>query len=108
VDAFFPSGINAPKDNSPAFRKAEVIARVLAELGISGDELLSFGDGVVETQAVKKVGGVAVGVASSEQGSGLGAVNQEKRARLAAVGADVIIADYAQQAELVRWLWGEG
>ena len=108
VDAAFPKGINAPKNNDPAFRKADVIARVLADLGIRGEELLGFGDGVVETQAVKAVGGVAVGVASSEHGSGLGAVNPEKRARLVDAGADLIVADYTAQAELLRWLWNEG
>jgi phosphoglycolate phosphatase-like HAD superfamily hydrolase len=107
VEAFFPTGINAPKDNDPSFRKADVIARVLGELGIRGEELLAFGDGVVETQEVKRVGGVAVGVASSEYGSGPGVVNAEKRARLAAAGADLIIPDYADQGELIRWLWGE-
>jgi phosphoglycolate phosphatase len=108
VDAFFPTGINAPKDNDPAFGKGQVIARVLSELGIRGEELLGFGDGVVETREVKRVGGVAVGVASSEHGSAPGTVNAEKRARLVAAGADLIVADYGGQEALVRWLWGEG
>jgi phosphoglycolate phosphatase len=106
VDDFFPTGINAPKNNDPTFAKEHVIARVLAELGIRGDELLGFGDGVVETAAVKRAGGVAVGVASSEQGSGLGMVNAEKRAQLVAAGADLIIPDYSRQEELIGWLWG--
>jgi phosphoglycolate phosphatase len=108
VDGFFPAGIDAPKDNDPAFGKAKVIARVLAVLGIRGEELLGFGDGVVETAEVKRVGGVAVGVASSEHGSGPGVVNAEKRARLAAAGADLIVADYTRQEELINWLWCEG
>jgi phosphoglycolate phosphatase len=107
VEEFFPTGINAPKDNDPAFAKEHVIARVLADLGIRGEELLGFGDGAVETRAVKAVGGVAVGVASSEYGSGVGAVHAEKRERLAAAGADLIVADYAAQDALIRWLWGE-
>jgi phosphoglycolate phosphatase-like HAD superfamily hydrolase len=108
LDSFFPTGINAPKDNDPTFGKGKVIDRILAELGIRGQELLGFGDGVVETAEVKRVGGVAVGVASSEHGSGPGVVNPEKRARLVAAGADVIVADYTQQAELLRWLMGKG
>jgi phosphoglycolate phosphatase-like HAD superfamily hydrolase len=108
VDAFFPTGINAPKDNDPEFGKGKVIARVLAELGIRGEELLAFGDGVVETAEVKRAGGVAVGVASSPHGSGPGAVNAEKRARLVAAGADLIVADYTRQAELIAWLWKNG
>ena len=107
VAAAFPTGINAPKDNSPTFRKADVIARVLADLGIRGEELLGFGDGVVETQEVKRAGGIAVGVASSEHGSGPGIVHAEKRARLIAAGADLIIPDYTSQAALIRWLWCE-
>jgi phosphoglycolate phosphatase-like HAD superfamily hydrolase len=106
VDAFFPTGINAPKDNDPAFGKPKVIARVLAELDIRGEELLAFGDGVVETAEVKRVGGVAVGVASSPHGARPGAVNAAKRAQLAAAGADLIVADYTRQDELIRWLWG--
>jgi len=105
VEEFFPSGINAPKNNDPTFRKATVIARIIAELGIRGEELLSFGDGMVETAEVKHVGGVAVGVASSEYGSGVGVVNPTKRAALIDAGADLIIPDYAHQNELIRWLF---
>jgi phosphoglycolate phosphatase len=108
VEEFFPTGINAPKNNDPTFRKANVIARVLSELGIRGEELLGFGDGVMETVEVKRVGGVAVGVASSEHGSGLGIVNATKRYTLIEAGADIIIPDYAHQAELICWLWREG
>ena len=79
---------------------------MLAEHGIRGEELLGFGDGVVETAEVKGVGGVAVGVASLEQGSERGVVNAEKRARLIAAGADLIIPDYTRHEELIDWLWG--
>jgi len=105
VEEFFPTGINAPKNNDPSFRKANVIARVLAELGIKGEELLSFGDGVMETVEVKRVGGVAIGVASSEHGSGQGVVNETKRTTLIQAGADVIVADYTCQEEILDWLW---
>jgi len=106
VESFFPTGINAPKDNDPAFGKGAVIARILSDLGIRGEELLGFGDGVVETREVKKVGGVAVGVASSEHGAAPGAVNAEKRERLVEAGADLVVADYRGQETLIRWLWG--
>lgn len=107
VNEFFPSGINAPKNNDPSFRKANVIARVLTELNIRGEELIGFGDGMVETAEVKRVGGVAIGVASSEYGSGVGVVNAAKRATLIDAGADIIIPDYTHQDELIRWLWKE-
>src|SRR5262249_9545951 len=60
--------VYAPKDNDARFRKRDVIERAVRELGVPGAELIGFGDGVVETQEVKRVGGVAVGVASSEAG----------------------------------------
>ena len=66
VAAFFGNEINAPRDDDPTFTKAAVIERVLRELGIRGEEMIGFGDGVVETRAVKAAGGVAVGVASAE------------------------------------------
>lgn len=103
---FLGDRIYAPKDNDPAFTKTATIAAVLGELGFTGADLLGFGDGVVETQAVKAVGGVAVGVASAEPGQS--GVNPDKRTRLAAAGADLIIPDYAGQEPLLAWLFGEG
>ncbi len=107
VADYFPNRINAPRNNDPDFSKAQVIRDLLGELGIRGEELLGFGDGIVETTEVKRVGGVAVGVASSEPGSPPGTVHPEKRMRLLAAGADIMIPDYAHQAELIRWLWHE-
>ncbi len=97
--------VNAPKDNDATFRKRDVIERVIRERGIRGEELIGFGDGVVETQEVKRAGGVAVGVASSEQG--VRGVHAAKRTALIAAGADLIIPDYEHAADLLAWLWGE-
>ncbi|WP_439630011.1 HAD family hydrolase [Gemmata sp.] len=107
VERFFPTGINAPRDNDPSFGKGKVIDRILKDLGIRGEELLGFGDGVVETGEVKRVGGVAVGVASCPAGTPHGTVQPEKRARLIAAGADLIVPDYSRQDGVIRWLWGE-
>ena len=105
VLAAFGEHVYAPDDGDPTFSKGRVADTILATLGLRGEELLGFGDGVVETKEVKRVGGVMVGVASSEPGQS--GVNPEKRARLAAAGADLIIPDYAGQRELLAWLWGE-
>ena len=43
-----------------------VIERILRENQIAGAQLLSFGDGYVEIQNTKEVGGLAVAVASDE------------------------------------------
>lgn len=95
----------APKDNDASFRKRHVIEAAVRDLGVRGDELLGFGDGVVETQEVKRAGGVAVGVASVEAGAR--GVHAGKRDTLIAAGADLIVPDYEHAAELLAWLWGE-
>jgi phosphoglycolate phosphatase-like HAD superfamily hydrolase len=96
--------VYAPKNNDATFRKRDVIERAVREFGVRGAELIGFGDGVVETQELKRIGGVAVGVASSE--AGVRGVNASKRETLIAAGADLIIADYEHAAGLLAWLWG--
>jgi phosphoglycolate phosphatase-like HAD superfamily hydrolase len=100
---FFGEHVYAPPDDKPSFSKGQVVDRMLAELRIRGEELLAFGDGVVETQEVKRVGGTFIGVASSEYGET--GVKEDKRQRLTAAGADMIIPDYLRQEELLNWLW---
>jgi len=76
------------------FSKKMVIDRILAENGVPGDRLLAFGDGYVEIENAKSVGGLAVAVASDEARNGSGLMDEWKRKRLTDVGADVVIPDY--------------
>ena len=76
------------------FSKKAVIDRIIAEEGIQGSHLLSFGDGPVEIEFTKAVGGLAVGVASDERVNGSGAIDSQKREHLVRAGADAIIPDY--------------
>ena len=55
-------------------------------------EFLGFGDGYVEIENIKEVGGVAVGVATAEPECRV--VDDWKRQRLAGVGADFIVPNY--------------
>ena len=102
VSPFFGNEINAPDGDDPHFSKRRVIERILAENHLRGDELLSFGDGVVETEEVRRVGGTAVAVASDVEDQG---VNRWKRDRLVPAGADVVIADYRNYTALLNWLF---
>jgi beta-phosphoglucomutase-like phosphatase (HAD superfamily) len=104
LSPFVAGRVFAPKDNDATFRKRDVIARAARKLGVHGEELIGFGDGVVETQEVKRAGGVAVGVASNP--AGIRGVNAAKRETLVAAGADIIVPDYEHATELVAWLWG--
>ena len=76
------------------FSKKDVIDRILREEGISGSQLLSFGDGPVEIEFTKAVGGRAIGVASDEEQNGSGVIDPDKREHLLRAGADAIIPDY--------------
>jgi DUF971 family protein len=82
-----------------------IIERILREEGLHGEELLGFGDGFVEIEEVRKVGGIAVAVASDEvrrQG-----INTWKRDRLVHAGADIVIPEYRQAERLLRYLFAE-
>ncbi len=93
----------APAGDDPHFSKRAVIEQVLREHGLRGEELLGFGDGVVETEEVRRVGGVAVAVASEEPPRR--GVNPWKRDRLIRAGADVVVADYECGERLLAWLF---
>ena len=82
-----------------------VIERILNENHLSGPELVTFGDGYVEIEDTKAVGGIAVGVASDEVNRR--GINEWKRARLIQAGADLIVPDFRQHERLVAYLFAE-
>ncbi len=73
------------------FSKRELLDSIVAS-GMAGDEILTFGDGRVEIEETKAVGGTAVGVASDE--AACLAVDAKKRAWLIDAGADFIVPNY--------------
>ncbi len=96
-------GVYGALDNYKEFSKRMVIQRILQENSLRGPELIGFGDGYVEIEDVKSVGGIAVGVATNEaerQG-----VDEWKRTRLIAAGADLIIPDFRSHQALIDLLW---
>jgi phosphoglycolate phosphatase-like HAD superfamily hydrolase len=105
LSQYFDEAMYAPAGDDPCFSKRVVIEQVMAEHALRGEELLGFGDGVVETEETRRVGGVAVAVASEEPPRR--AVNRAKRDRLIAAGADLVIGDYQCHELLVRWLFDE-
>lgn len=103
---FFGEHIYGAKDDYKSFSKKMVIDRLLSENGIDGRKLLAFGDGYVEIQNTKEVGGLAVAVASDEAANGSGRIDEWKRNRLVGVGADVVIPDYRDSGPLLRKIFG--
>ena len=106
VDRYFGERIYGAVDAYQTFSKKMVIERILREHAIPGEQLLAFGDGFVEIQNTKDVGGVAVAVASDEAANGSGRVDPWKRERLIGVGADVVIPDYRAGEELLARILG--
>ena len=66
ITQYFDGGVYGALDDYKSFSKAILIQRILASADFQGDQFLGFGDGYVEIEEVKNVGGVAVGVASEE------------------------------------------
>lgn len=102
VDHYFGPHIYGAKDDYKTFSKAMIIDRILQDHRIEGSQLLAFGDGYVEIQNTKQVGGMAVAVASDEANNGSGQVDPWKRNRLLGVGADAVVPDYRDAAELLQ------
>lgn len=100
---YFTGGIYGALDDYKRFSKARVIQSILETHQLRGRELLCFGDGFVEIENTKAVGGVAVGVASNEQSRQ--GIDSWKRERLIQAGADLIIPDYRQRKELLDLLF---
>jgi phosphoglycolate phosphatase-like HAD superfamily hydrolase len=99
---FFGRHIYGAVDDYKQFSKKIVIERILRENRIPGEQLLSFGDGYVEIQNTKEVGGFAVAVASDEANNGSGRFDEWKLNRLLGVGADVVIPDFRDAAALLN------
>ncbi|MDW8310210.1 MAG: hypothetical protein RMK20_12630, partial [Verrucomicrobiales bacterium] len=106
IARYFGPRIYGALDDYKKFSKKMVIERILRENRIRGARLLSFGDGYVEIQNTKEVGGLAVAVASDEAHNGSGRFDEWKRQRLLGVGADVVIPDFRDAVELVELILG--
>jgi phosphoglycolate phosphatase-like HAD superfamily hydrolase len=107
VARYFGPRIYGAQDDYKKFSKKMLIERILKENRILGAQLLAFGDGYVEIQNTKEVGGLAVAVASDEANNGSGRVDEWKRQRLLGVGADVVISDYRDAIALVDCILGK-
>jgi len=103
VSQYFDGGVFGALDDYKKFSKAILIRKLISEAECKGDEFLGFGDGYVEIENIKEVGGVAVGVATDEPDCK--GVDGWKRRRLASVGADFIIPHFEPHDELMAALF---
>ncbi|MCC6442246.1 MAG: HAD family hydrolase [Armatimonadetes bacterium] len=106
VGGFFAGRIYGALDRYQDFSKQMIIDKILKENGLRGHELVTFGDGYVEIENTRGVGGIAVGVASDEEKRA--GIDDWKRNRLIQAGADLIIPEFREQAVLLEYLFAEG
>jgi phosphoglycolate phosphatase len=100
---YFDGHVYGALDDYKSFSKKILIQHLIAASEFQGSEFLGFGDGYVEIENVKEVGGVAVGVATAEPECRV--VDQWKRDRLAGVGADFIVPNFLCRDELLAALF---
>lgn len=105
VDKLFTSIHGATDEMSTVCSKEEVLKSLIKEKNLCGCELVCFGDGYVEIELAKKVGGYAVGVATNESMKD-SSIDEWKRNRLISAGADIIIPDFANPQRLVDFIFG--
>lgn len=103
VAPYFDGGIFGALREYKKFSKAMVIQKIITDFELSGNELLIIGDGYVEIENAKAVGAIAVGVASVE--ANRYNMNADKRERLIRAGADIIIPDFREGAQLLNYLF---
>ena len=103
IERYFDGGVYGALDDYKSFSKRILVQRILALPEMRGDRLLAFGDGYVEIEEVKRVGGITVGVATAEPECN--AVDEWKRQRLIGVGADYIVPNFLCRDALLATLF---
>ena len=103
VAKYLTGGIYGALREYKKFSKEMVIQKILNDYNLSGNELLIIGDGYVEIENAKAVDAIAIGVASVEDN--IYNMNADKRERLIRAGADIIINDFREGAELINFLF---
>jgi phosphoglycolate phosphatase len=106
VGRYFDGRVYGALDDYKSFSKQILIRRIIESAECPGEQILGFGDGYVEIENVKEVGGVAVGVATAEPECR--EVDAWKRQRLVGAGADYIIPNFLCHRELTAALFPQG
>jgi phosphoglycolate phosphatase len=102
---YFDGGVFGSPGDESDFSKRGLAEQVVAEGRARGPEIVSFGDGPVELEAVKHVGGVFVGLATLEPECER--IDPWKRQRLIAAGADYIIPNFLCWNDLKEYLFAQ-
>ena len=100
LDKYFDGNIyGALDEHATDCTKELVIKRILKENNITGNDLISFGDGYVEIELIVNIGGYSVAVATDEKR--MKGINDWKRKRLTDAGASAVIPDFAEAEKIM-------
>jgi phosphoglycolate phosphatase len=100
---FFDGGVFGALDDYKSFSKKMVVDRIIREYRLGGPQLLGVGDGFVEIENTRQVGGVALGVPVKEDEPLV--VDQWKRRRLIEAGAQLLSPNFTESEALVAYLF---
>lgn len=99
---YFTGGIYGALDATEVNDKGRIIARLLDEHNLAGEQLLVVGDGPVEIREGQRHGAITLGIASDElHRSGW---NERKVKRLTQAGCDFLAPDFSQTQALLDFL----
>ena len=105
LTAYFQTHIYGAQDDYKQFSKKKIIEYIINENNLAGPELLAVGDGYVEIENCKEVGGFGLGVATDE--AGRIEVDEWKRNRLIQAGADFIVPNFTEHSQIIELLYEE-
>ena len=100
LDKYFTLIAGAPLGEENC-SKEKVIAQLLEQEKLCGDEVAVIGDGKVEIRLGSEAGMRTIGLATNEREGGVDAV---KRERLIRAGADIIAGDFSECDALLEFL----
>ena len=100
LDKYFGGNIyGALDEHATDCTKELVIKRILSENNITGEDLISFGDGYVELELIANIDGYAVAVATDEKRKK--GIDEWKRNRLSNAGASAVIPDFSDADKIM-------
>jgi phosphoglycolate phosphatase len=105
VARYFEGGVYGAQEDYKSFSKKILIQRIISDSDVDGREIVGFGDGYVEIEEVKLVGGVTVGVATQEPECR--EIDPWKRQRLIGVGADYIVPNFLARQQILDALFSK-
>jgi phosphoglycolate phosphatase-like HAD superfamily hydrolase len=101
LDKYFGENIHGALDeHATDCTKEIVIKRILSENNITGEELVSFGDGYVEIELIADIGGYSIAVATDEKRKK--GIDEWKRNRLTEAGASAVIPDFTEADKIME------